>query len=275
LRAPPATMAIACGAVCRQQARPVGSARWHHRSPTATRPAASLRRPRLRRHPRHLRHCHRHHHHRPCRRRRSPQPRSSRLRATQRRTSSTSYVSPSLANGGQAAAGAASTIVAEHRFAQQTKIAKLLMSQILTDKSDCELKVQDKCYASLAARGVLALRRLPHAPSSAWDGCARNTSERAETSVATRCVRRGSERRSSALPVWLTRCALGRSYGFAGGADRKRAGIAPGRRRLVVAVRRAAAAASRRRSRRTPSQAARRARMLPRLRCRRRRMSRG
>jgi hypothetical protein len=89
-------------------------------------------------------------------------------------------------------------IVAEPRFAQQTKIAKLLMSQILTDKSGCELKVQGKCYASFAAPGVLALRRLPHAPSFAWDGCARNTSDHPETSVATRCVRRGLERRSSA-----------------------------------------------------------------------------
>jgi hypothetical protein len=123
------------------------------------------------------------------------------LRATQRQTSSTSYVSPSFANGGQAAArqpGAASTIVTERRFAQQTKIAKLLMSQILTDKSDCELKVQGKSYASFVARGVLALRGLRHAPSSAWDGRARNTPARPETSVATRSVRRGWELRSSA-----------------------------------------------------------------------------
>jgi hypothetical protein len=104
-------------------------------------------------------------------------------------------------DGGRVAAqkrGAASMIVAEHRFAQQTKIAKLLMSQILTDKSDCELKVQGKSYASFVARGVLALRGLRHAPSSAWDGRARNTPARPETSVATRSVRRGWELRSSA-----------------------------------------------------------------------------
>jgi hypothetical protein len=140
-----------------------------------------------RRHRRHLRHCHRrHHHHCPCRRRRSPQPRSSRLRATQRRISSTSCVSPSLANGGPAAArkqGAASTIVAEHRFAQQTKIAKLLMSQILTHKSGCELKVQGKCYASFAAPGVLALRRLPH--------------RRRPHGTAGRAIRRTARRRRS------------------------------------------------------------------------------
>ena len=215
----------------------------HRRRPARRRSCAAARR----RHPRHLRHCHRRHHPRPCRRRQSPQPRSSRLRATQRRTSSTSCVSPSLPNGGQAAArkrGAASTIVAERRFAQQTKIAKLLMSQILTDKSDCELKVQSKSYASFAARGVLALRRLRRAPSSAWDGRARNTSD-APGDVG-RDAQRSSRMGASlvSLPVWLTRCALGRSYGFARGVDRKRAGIAPGRRRLVVAVRRAAAAAT-------------------------------
>lgn len=75
-------------------------------------------------------------------------------------------------------------IVAEPRFAQQTKIAKLLMSQILTDKSDCELKVQRKCYVFRRAWRARVAQAAPRAVAR-MDGCARNTSDRAETSVAT------------------------------------------------------------------------------------------